>query len=522
MPAADSYDYVIVGAGTAGCVLARRILDRSDATVLMVEAGGPDDLPAVRATDVPSMISLWAPPQTWGYLTVPQEGCLGRKIPIAQGKMVGGGSSVNAMLCVRGNRRDFDHWNQLGNEEWSYADLLPYFKRAEHYPAGDPRYRGTGGPLQVADLGDGAQTSTAFVHAAKELGFATDVCDYNGAQQENAGFFYQSLRTLDGTRSSAASAYLGPVRDHPHLTLRTHAYATRLLLRDGRAVGLEYVREGRPEEATATAEVVVACGAFASPRLLMLSGIGPAGELRSLGISPVVSLPGVGRNLQDHMLFGVGWECRVPLPPPRLLAEAGLFLHSRTGLESASPDLQFFVGPIQYFDDSYKIDGPGFTFAPILLQPRSRGVVRLRSSDPAELPVVDPGYLGAAADVDALVAAVEIARQLAHASSFNGLRGRELAPGAEVTEHADLARYVRQSASTVWHPVGTCRMGHDPDAVVDPRLRVHGVEGLRVVDASVMPAITAGNTEMPVVALAEKAADLLFPEGGQHDRDRHL
>jgi choline dehydrogenase len=519
MPAADVYDYVIVGAGTAGCVLARRLLERSDATVLLLEAGGSHDRPAVRATDIASMTSLWAPPETsWGYRTVPQEGCDGREIPIAQGRIVGGGSSINAMLYVRGNRRDFDHWNYLGNEGWSYGDLLPCFKRAESYPVGDPRYRGTTGPLQIADLDNPAEISTAFVNATKELGFTADVSDYNGDQQENAGFFYQSLRTPANERSSAASAYLGPALGNSRLTLRTGAHATRLLLRDGRALGVEYVRDDLLERATATAEVIVSCGAFASPRLLMSSGIGPADELRSLGISPVVSLPGVGRNLQDHLLFGVGWACSAAQSPPRLLAEAGLFLRSRAGLENASPDLQFFVGPVQYFDDKYKIDGPGFTFAPILVQPRSRGAVRLRSADPMELSIIDPGYLRAGADVDALVTGIEIARQLVHASSFTGLRGRELAPGAGVTDRAGLVRYVRQSASTVWHPVGTCRMGHDPDAVVDPRLRVHGTDGLRVIDASVMPTITAGNTEAPVVALAEKAADLMLPEAG-HDRD---
>jgi choline dehydrogenase len=520
MPAADVHDYVIVGAGTAGCVVARRLLERSDATVLLLEAGGSADRPAVHATDIASMISLWTSPETsWGYRTVPQEGCGGREIPIAQGKMVGGGSSVNAMLWVRGNRRDFDHWNHLGNEGWSYADLLPYFKRAENYRGGDPLYRGHSGPLHVTDLLSPSEISTAFVHATKEAGFTADGSDYNGAQQRNAGFLYQSLRTPRNERSSAAAAYLGPVLGDPRLTLRTHAHATRLVIRDGRAAAVEYLRDGQAEQATATAEIIVSCGAFASPRLLMLSGIGPADELRSLGISPVVSLTGVGRNLQDHLLFGVGWACSAPQSPPQLLAEAGLFAHSRTGLEHASPDLQFFVGPIQYFDDSYKTDGPGFTFAPILVQPRSRGVVKLRSADPLELAVVDPGYLRADADVDALVAGIEIARQVAHANSFTGLRGRELAPGAEVTDRAGLVRYVRQSASTVWHPVGTCRMGHDPDSVVDPLLRVHGVAGLRVVDASVMPTITAGNTEAPVVAIAEKAADLLLPEGHDHDRD---
>jgi choline dehydrogenase len=356
--------------------------------------------------------------------------------------------------------------------------------------------------------------SAAFVQAAKERGFTADGSDYNGKQQENAAFFYQSVRTPDNQRCSVGAAYLHPVLEHPRLTLRTGSQATRVLLHDDRATGVEYLRDGQLHRAFAGAEVIVSCGTFGSPQLLMLSGIGPAnpaGPLRTHGIAPLVNLPGVGRNLQDHLLFGVGWECTVAQSMPQLLAEAGLFTRSQPGMPAASPDLQFFVGPVQYFDDKYKTDGPGFTVAPILVQPRSRGVVTLQSADPLRLPVVDPHYLQAGADVDALVAGIEIARELANASAFTGLRGRELAPGTEVTDRAGLVRYVRESASTVWHPVGTCRMGHGDDSVVDPQLRVHGVDALRVTDASVMPTITAGNTEAPVVAIAEKAADLLLP-----------
>lgn len=515
VPAADNFDYIIVGGGAAGCVIARRLLDGSDATVLLLEAGGTDDRPDVRATDIPSMVSLWGSPDTaWQYRTVPQAGCGGREIPVPQGRLIGGGSSVNAMLYVRGNRRDYDHWNHLGNEGWSYEDLLPRFKRAENYPGGDPRYRGTGGPLQIARYDHPAEISVAFTQAAKELGFTADGSDYNGSQQENAGFFYQSVRTADNQRCAVGSAYLGPVLGHQRLTVRTGVQAIRLLLRDARATGVEYLEDGQPRQATATTEVVVSCGAFGSPKLLMLSGIGRADQLRSIGITPVVDLPGVGRNLQDHVLFGVGWECQVAQSPPQLLAEAGLFARSRPGLAAASPDLQFFVGPVQFFDDQYKTDGPGFTFAPILVQPFSRGFVELRSPDPLELPVIDPCYLQESADVAALITGIEMARELAHGSPFTGLRGRELAPGGAVTGRAGLSDYVRKSASTVWHPAGTCRMGHDQDAVVDPFLRVHGVDGLRVADASVMPVITSGNTEAPVVAVAETAADLLVAGGG--------
>jgi choline dehydrogenase len=511
-------------------VIARRLLDRSDATVLLLEAGGPDDLAAVRATDVATVTSLWGNDRACrAYRTPPQPGCDGRDIVIAQGRVLGGGTSVNALIWCRGNRRDYDHWNHLGNQGWGYADLLPYFIAAESYPAGDPAYRGSGGPLQIARLDAPAAVSAAFVQAAKELGFDADGFDYNAARQENGAFFYQSTRAPDGRRSSAAAAYLHPVLPHPRLTVATGAAVTRVLLRHTQAVGAEFVRDGQLHTAGAAAEVVVCCGAFGSPHLLMLSGIGPAGQLRAHGIAPAVALPGVGANLQDHLLFGVGWECLAPQAPPQLLAEAGLFLHSRGGLAAASPDLQLFFGPVQFLAPEYQVDGPGFTIAPILTQPHSRGAVTLRSADPLEPPGVDPHYLEAAADTDALVAGIEIARELARASAFDGLRGRELAPGAQVTDRAGLAAYVRRSASTVWHPAGTCRMGHDAGAVVDPALRVHGVEALRVADASVMPTITAGNTQAPVVAIGERAADLLLaaapgPPGplaatGRHDHD---
>lgn len=504
------FDYVIAGAGAAGCVIARRLIERTDATVLLLEAGGADDRAAVHATDIASLISLWNSPDiTWPYQTTAQPGCLDREIPIVQGKLIGGSSSVNAMLYVRGNRRDFDRWADLGNEGWSYQDLLPCFQRAEHYPAGDPRYRGTGGPLQISDYGPPSEIAAAFLQAAKETGYTADGSDYNGAQQENAAFLYQSARTADNRRCSVADGYLRPVLGHPRLVVTTGAQVTGIMLRDGRAAGVEYLARGRSHQVTAAAEVIVACGAFGSPRLLMLSGIGPADELREHGIAAAADLPGVGRNLQDHLIFGVGWECTAPQRQPRLLAEAGLFLHSRVTAPAASPDLQFLAGPVQFFDDRYKTEGPAFTFAPVLVQPRSRGTVRLRSADPLALPAVDPRYLTTAADVNALVAGIAIARELAHANSFAGLRGRELAPGADVTDRASLIRYVRESAATIWHPAGTCRMGRDALAVIDPQLRVHGVAGLRVADASIMPAITAGNTEAPVVAIAEKAADLL-------------
>jgi choline dehydrogenase len=302
------------------------------------------------------------------------------------------------------------------------------------------------------------------------------------------------------------------VRTDPNLTVATVATATRILLDGTTAVGVEYVVDGTVRRARAEGEVVVTAGALTTPQLLMLSGIGPVRQLTEHGIATVVDLPGVGRNLQDHLLFGVGYESRRNLPFPALLAEAGMFLHTAPAPDTASPDLQFFFGPIQFVADEYKVDGPAFTFAPILIQPRSRGTVTLRSGRATDLPLVDPNYLDDGADLDVLVRGIEISRELAHATAFDGLRGRELAPGDTVSDRAGLARYVRANASTVWHPVGTCRMGSDRDAVVDARLRVHGIERLRVADASVMPTITCGNTNAATIMIAEKAADLMSVE----------
>jgi len=506
----ETFDVVVVGAGSAGCVVARRLVDGGDCRVLLLEAGGPDDQESIHHTDLGSMTSMWGDPAfVWPHVTAPQHGLGGRTVAIPQGRVLGGGSSVNAMMYVRGNRRDFDHWHSLGNDGWSYPEVLPYFRRAENFIDGADEFRGVDGPLDIVHYERASDASRAFAQAAVELGYRAPGFDYNGAQQEDGPFFYQSTRSKDNQRSSTAVAYLRPVRSDPNLTVTTGALATRILLDGSTAVGVEYVVDGSVRRARAEVEVVVTAGALTTPQLLMLSGIGPVSELAEHGLTTVVDLPGVGQNLQDHLLFGVGYESRQDLPPPALLSEAGMFLNTAPAPESASPDLQFFFGPIQFVADEYKVDGPGFTFAPILVQPRSRGTVTLRSGQATDLPVVDPNYLDDSADVEVLVRGIEISRDLANTRAFDGLRGRELAPGKAVTDRAGLAGYVRANASTVWHPAGTCRMGSDHDAVVDDRLRVHGVERLSVADASVMPTITCGNTNAATIMIAERAAGLI-------------
>jgi choline dehydrogenase len=510
-----NFDYIIIGAGAAGCVIAYRLIKNLDCRVLLVEAGDRDNNPAIHKTDMQSMISLWGSTVDWNYVTEPQSGLGDRTIPISQGRVVGGGTSINAMMYVRGNRRDYDRWQSLGNEGWGYQDLLPYFQKSEDYEGGASAYRGAGGLLHVINYRNPAPVSQAFIAAAMELGYDGDSWDCNGEQQENGAFFYQSTRTGDNQRCSTSVAFLNPILGHPNLTVATNARATKLVVANERVIGLEYLQNGQIHRVGSEAEVIVCCGAFASPKLLMISGIGSAKHLQEHDIPVVADLPGVGQNLQDHVLFGVGYRCQTAQPVPNLLAEAGLFTYSSSDIDRQlnAPDLQFFFGPVQFLAAQYQVDGPGFTFAPILVQPESRGTVTLRSNNPEDLATIQPNYLASAKDIEVLVRGIELSRELVQTRAFDKFRGDELAPGVNLTSKSDLSAYARQVASTVWHPVGTCKMGHDRDAVVNSQLQVRGVAGLRVADASIMPTITSGNTNAPTIAIAEKAADLIIAAG---------
>jgi choline dehydrogenase-like flavoprotein len=504
----NSVDYVVVGAGTAGCVLAARLAIDPHVTVALLECGGMDTNPAIYAIGLGPMFSLWDPraAENWGYATTPQAGLGGRTIDVARGKVLGGSSAVNAMIYIRGNRRNFDDWAKLGNRGWSYDEVLPYFKKSETYHGPLSPYHGDNGPLSIIDMQTPSTSSHAFVEAAALLGAKQTYNDFNGASQEAGAGFYQSTRTIDAVRVTAASAFVRPILAQRNFRLLTNTRATRIVIEKGRACGVTYTGPDGVATIRAVREVILCAGAYETPKLMMLSGLGPAAQLSALGIAVERDLVGVGADLQDHMLLGVGYECRTPQDPAEMLAEAGLFTWSGVGSRDASPDLQYFFGPVAF---GFQTDNPCFTFAPILAQPKSRGTVTLASTDPTVNARLDPQYLTEEDDVAVLEYGIRYARELVNTAAFKDLAGNELAPGAAVTSKDDLRRYVRAAASTVWHPACTCRMGVDERAVVDPELRVNGIDGLRIADASAMPRLVNGNPNAAIMMIAEKAAELI-------------
>jgi choline dehydrogenase len=502
----NKYDYVVIGAGSAGSVVANRLTEEGDTTVLLLEAGNPATKPEIQAPS--SWTSLLGTEVDWAYWTEPESGLGGRKILCSRGKVVGGSSAINALIYMRGNRHDFDHWQALGNPGWSYEDILPYFKKSENQRRGASEFHGVDGALSVTDPIAPSVVNGRFIEAAAQLGYERNA-DFNGAHQEGAGLY--QLTVKDGKRHSAAAAFLVPILDRPNLTVQTSAVVTRLLFEGTRAVGVEYLNQGTLHQVYVDQEVILSAGVFDSPKLLMLSGIGKADHLHALEIPVIADLPGVGQNLQDHLLVGIGYQSAQTLPPiapTSNLVEAGLFLHSGKS-NGATPDLQFLFSPVLWIGSAIAPDIPGFTLIPALVNPQSRGTVTLKSRNSADPPVIQANYLQQETDLQILIEGIKIARQLVHTDAFAEIVGKELAPSLEVISDDAIAAYIRQAANTFWHPVGTCKMGNDSLAVVDAQLQVHGVTGLRVVDASIMPTITTGNTNAPTIMIGEKVADLI-------------
>ena len=528
------YDYIIVGSGSAGSVLASRLSARPEIEVLLLEAGGSDNSFYVR---MPAGIAnLSGSRFNWGYETAPQAAMKGRRMYWPRGRLIGGSSSVVAMVYMRGQPADYDNWRQLGNAGWSYDDVLPYFKKAERNERLHDRFHGPDGPLNVAERPYTNSLSHAFVEAAQQAGLPFNP-DFNGAVQLGCGLFRVTQK--NGRRWSAASAYLHPVSARENLTTVTKAQATRVLVENGRAVGVEYARWRRRHIARAAQEVVLAAGAINSPQLLLVSGIGPAEELWARGVSVVHDLPGVGKNLQDHLnvnivqrakcgstldgknrgLAPIGLAVEFLLygtgPGTSNVAEAGAFAISEYG--AATPDTQYHFIPAQVVNHARTpMDGDGVTLHACCLRPQSRGEIRLASADPLKSPVIDPNYLAADYDLKILIAGLRQGRDILAAQAFRPWLGEERLPGPAVQSNAELEDFFRATAETEYHPVGTCKMGSDPMVVVDEKLRLRGIERLRVIDASIMPAIVSGNTNAPVIMIAEKAADMILASDGQN------
>ena len=528
----DTFDFVVVGAGSGGCAVAGRLSEDSATSVALLDAGGKNDNWVV-TTPGAMILMISGKVNNWAFNTVPQKGLNGRIGYQPRGKGLGGSSAINAMVYIRGHRADYDEWASLGNQGWSYADVLPYFKRSEHNAELDGEYHGKGGPLHVQGLQSDNPVREMFLQGAREAQFRIRD-DFNAAEQEGLGVYQVTQK--NGERWSAARAYVHPhMGSRGNLRVETGAQATRIIFEGKRAVGVEYRQGNETKQLRARREVILSSGAFQSPQLLMLSGVGDGQALKQHGIASTHHLPGVGANLQDHPDFVFGYASDAPYfsglswsgigrifmgilqyrrerrgPMTSNVAECGGFLKTRADL--ALPDIQLHFCMAMVEDHGRKPRwGTGFSCHVCLLRPKSRGSVWLDSADPLAAPAIDPNFFGEESDVDTMVAGFKTTRRLMETPALRALQTKDMFT-SDVRTDDDIRGLLRARVDTVYHPVGTCKMGNDASAVVDPKLKVHGLEGLRVVDASIMPTLIGGNTNAPTIMIGEKAADMIKGE----------
>ncbi len=536
------FDYIVIGAGSAGCVIANRLSAEPRRSVLLIEAGGPDRHPLVQLPMLMGKL-MHSRIYNWQYKTEPEPGLNGRRIYWPRGKVLGGSSTINGMIYVRGNRRDYDRWSQLGLSGWSYSEILPYFRKSEGHVERRDAFHGAEGSLTVCRARGKNPLFELFVEAGRQAGHPVND-DFNGEEQEGFGRYDFTIR--DGKRCSASKAFLHPILDRPNLAIATHALTQRIVVEGGRAVAVEYTQGGRSLRARADREIILSAGAVNSPQILMLSGVGDADELAAHGIKLACHLPGVGKNLQDHVDVCLVYQVVKPITlysdlrvdrlVPALLRgflfgegvattfpyEGGAFLKSRPGLES--PDIQAHFMPAlektanlhwpKLFDKARVEDNHGVTIRVGPLNPESRGAIMLRSAKAEDPPRIFANYLGTEFDKQTTIAGVRMLRDVMAQKAFAGVLGKELAPGPALRTDSDLRHWLKGASGTTLHPVGTCKMGHDPMAVVDEKLKVRGLEGLRVADASIMPIISSGNTNAPTIMIGEKAADMVLQATG--------